>query len=114
MLISVFYSTGMRLSELIKLKEKQVDFSKSNLRFWAKEIKKGSYQRRGITDNNKDYINEKRKIFEKTDDVLLVNSKGRKLYPKYVYNKVKSILNEEVKTLDKKAHMCCDIHLLHI
>jgi len=42
-------------------------------------------------------------MFEKADDVLLVNSKGKKLYPKYAYNLVRGILTEEVKTLDKKS-----------
>ena len=34
---------------------------------------------------------------------MLVNNKGKKLYPKYAYNFVRSILTEEVKTLDKKS-----------
>ena len=42
-------------------------------------------------------------MFETTDDVLLVNSKGKKLYPKYAYNLVRNILQEEVKTLDKTS-----------
>ena len=32
MLITIFYSTGMRLSELINLKEKQVDFSQKAIK----------------------------------------------------------------------------------
>ena len=51
----------------------------------------------------RDYINEKRKVFEKSDDVLLVSPKGKKLYPKYAYNLVRSILLEKYKTLDKKS-----------
>ena len=104
MLIIIFYSTGMRLSELINLKEKQVDFSRKQLKI----LGKGNKERIIPTGVDllaviRDYINEKRKIFEKTDDVLLVSSKGKKLYPKYAYNLVRSILTEEVKTLDKKS-----------
>ena len=41
----------------------------------------------------KDYINEKRKIFEKTDDVFAGElQRGKNLYPKYAYNLVKNIL----------------------
>lgn len=111
MLITVFYSTGMRLSELINLKEKQIDFSKKQLKI----VGKGNKERiipagAGLLASIRNYINEKRKIFirqdtvgERTDDVLLVNTKGKKLYPKYAYNLVRAVLNEEVKTLDKKS-----------
>ena len=104
MLITVFYSTGMRLSELINMKEKQVDFSRKQLKI----LGKGNKERiipagEELLSTIRDYINEKRKIFEKTDEVLLVSSKGKKLYPKYAYNLVRGILNEEVKTLDKKS-----------
>ena len=104
MLITVFYSTGMRLSELINMKEKQVDFSRRQLKI----LGKGNKERiipagEKLLSTLRDYINEKRKVFEKTEDVLLVSSKGKKLYPKYAYNLVRRILNEEVKTLDKKS-----------
>ncbi len=104
MLITVFYSTGMRLSELRNLKEKQVDFSRKQLKI----LGKGNKERiipagEELLSTIRDYINEKRKVFEKTEDALLVSSSGKKLYPKYVYNLVRGILNEEVKTLDKKS-----------
>ena len=113
MLVTVFYSTGMRLSELINMKEKQVDFSRKQLKI----LGKGNKERiipagEELLFTIRDYINEKRKAFaplptdavgEKPDDVLLVSSKGKKLYPKYAYNLVKAILSEEVKHLDKKS-----------
>jgi integrase/recombinase XerC len=104
MLITVFYSTGMRLSELINMKEKQVDFSRKHLKI----LGKGNKERiipagEDLLAAIRGYIHEKRKVFEKADDVLLVNTKGKKLYAKYAYNLVRSILNEEVKTLDKKS-----------
>jgi integrase/recombinase XerC len=104
MLITVFYSTGMRLSELINLKERQVDFSRKQLKI----LGKGNKERiipAGVEllEVIKDYINEKRKMFDKSDDVLLVSSKGKKLYPKYAYSLVRSILTNEIKTLDKKS-----------
>ena len=104
MLITVFYSTGMRLSELINMKEKQIDFSRKQLKILGKGNKErlipaGEELLTGI----KDYINEKKRNFEQTDDVLLVNNKGKKLYPKYAYNLVRNILTAEVKTLDKKS-----------
>jgi integrase/recombinase XerC len=104
MLITIFYSTGMRLSELINMKEKQVDFSKKQLKILGKGNKERIIPAGGeLLSIIKEYINEKKRVFEKTDDVLLVNSKGKRLYPKYAYNLVRGILNEEVRTLDKKS-----------
>ncbi len=36
MLITLFYATGMRLTELISLREKQVDFSRSQIKVLGK------------------------------------------------------------------------------
>ncbi len=111
MLITIFYATGMRLSELINMKEKQVDFSRKQIKI----LGKGNKERiipagEELLEAIRSYFNEKRKVFarqgsvgEKTDDVFLVNAKGKKLYSKYAYNLVRGILTEEVKTLDKKS-----------
>ena len=64
MLITVFYSTGMRLSELINMKEKQVDFSKKQLKI----LGKGNKERiipagEELLTAIRGYINEKKKNF---------------------------------------------------
>ena len=102
-LISVFYATGMRLSELIGLKENQVDFSRSQI----KVLGIGSKERvipvsKGILHIIKEYQQLKTKEFEKTDDTLLVTEKGKKLYPKYAYLLVNKYLSES-STLEKKS-----------
>jgi len=102
-LITVFYATGMRLSELINLKEKQIDFSRSHI----KVLGKGNKERiipvsRPILDILSDYQQLKRKEFEKTGDTLLVTEKGKRLYPKYAYLIVNKILGES-SSLDKKS-----------
>jgi integrase/recombinase XerC len=86
------------------MKEKQVDFSRKQLKI----LGKGNKERiipAGVEllEVIKEYVNEKRKVFEKTDDVLLLNLKGKKLNPKYAYNLVRNILTDEIKTLDKKS-----------
>lgn len=104
MLITIFYATGMRLSELINLKEKQIDFYNKQV----KVLGKGKKERiipvgNSFLDEVKVYISEKRKKFERTEDFLLVTPKGKKIYPKYAYNRVRHVLSEEMKTLDKKS-----------
>lgn len=104
MLITIFYSTGMRLSELINLKENQVDFSKKQI----KVLGKGNKERlipagEKLLQEIRAYLSEKKKNFEKTDITLLVTASGKKMYTKYAYNLVKKILSSEVHTLDKKS-----------
>ncbi len=103
-LISLFYSTGMRLAELIQLKENQIDFSKKQI----KVLGKGNKERilpvsSEIIELLKDYEHLKRKEFAETDEVFLVRENGKKMYPKYAYNLVNKVLAVNVKTLDKKS-----------
>lgn len=103
MLITLFYATGMRLNELISLKEKQVDFSRSQI----KVLGKGNKERiiplnKEICDTIKEYQRLKKKDFENAGELLLVTEKGKKMYPKYAYLLVKKYLGE-VSTLDKKS-----------
>jgi integrase/recombinase XerC len=103
-LISLFYTTGMRLSELVNLKEREVDFGKRQL----KVLGKGNKERiipisQEIVIIIKDYLQHKKKEFESTDNSLLVTEKGKKMYPKYPYLLVRSFLSSEVKTLNKKS-----------
>ena len=102
-LITIFYATGMRLSELINLKDKQIDFSRSHI----KVLGKGNKERiipvsKTILEMIRDYQQLKKKDFEKTDDVLLVTEKGKRLYPKYAYLLVSKALGE-ASSLDKKS-----------
>ena len=103
MLIIIFYATGMRLSELINLREKQVDFSKSQV----KVLGKGNKERiipvsKEVVEMIKSYQQLKKKDFGKTDDTLLVTEKGKKMYPRYAWLLVNQVLGQ-ASTLDKKS-----------
>lgn len=104
MLITLFYTTGMRLSELVNLRERQIDFGKKQV----KVLGKGNKERiipvsSEILVTIREYIEKKKKEFENAEDVLLVTEKGKKMYPKYPYLLVKNFLSSEVKTLEKKS-----------
>jgi integrase/recombinase XerC len=104
MLITLFYNTGMRLSELINLKEGQVDFGKKQI----KVLGKGNKERiipisPEIIKIIKEYIQIKKRKFGNADNILLVTEKGKKMYTKYPYLVVKSFLGSELKTLGKKS-----------
>ncbi len=103
MLITIFYATGMRLSELINLRERQIDFSRSQI----KVLGKGNKERiipvsSGVIENIRSYQELKKERFEKADDFILITEKGKKLYPKYAYLLVNQVLGEAT-TLEKKS-----------
>ncbi len=104
LLLMLFYQTGMRLSELVNLKEVQVDFSKQVI----KVLGKGNKERvvpvsAELIGQFKEYRQAKRKEIENVDAVyFFVLENGKKLYPKYVYLGVKKYLSE-VTTLNKKS-----------
>lgn len=103
MLVSLFYATGMRLSELIRLKEKQVDFSRRQVKVLGKGNKERSIPlHKDVLAIIHNYVALKRKEFAEQEEELLVTEKGKKLYSKYAYLLVKQAL-AEIPTLDKKS-----------
>jgi integrase/recombinase XerC len=103
-LITLFYATGMRLSELIGLKEKQIDISRSQIRVLGKGNKERLIPVSGeivkMIQSYQDY--KKRDIADPDQDMLLVTEKGKKLYPKYAWLLVNEYL-KGVSSLDKRS-----------
>ncbi len=104
LILQLFYNTGMRQSELVNLKESQVDKGNSSI----KVLGKGNKERVIPVGNElmfllQEYVNEKRKQFENFDaQFFFINTKGKKLYARYVYNIVTKYLSL-VTTIDKKS-----------
>lgn len=103
MLITIFYNTGMRLSELIALKENQIDFGRSSI----KVLGKGNKERvipvsKETIASIREYQQLKNKEIGSKEEYLLVTEKGKKLYPKYAYLLVNHYLGA-AGTLDKKS-----------
>jgi len=104
LLLQLFYQTGMRLSELVNLKEKQVDYSKQVI----KVLGKGNKERvvpvaAELLHELKAYAQAKRKDIAQADTSLLfVLENGKRLYAKYVYLAVKKYLSA-ITTLNKKS-----------
>jgi integrase/recombinase XerC len=104
LILAILYHTGMRLSELVHLRERQVD---EGIRTF-KVLGKGNKERvipvsPALIGMVGDYKRLKRVELEAPDtEFLLVGRKGRKLYPKYVYRAVREYLTQ-VTTIDKKS-----------
>ena len=104
LIISLFYYTGMRLSELIGLKEASLDIKESKIKVLGKRNKERIIPlHREVIKLIKRYL-EARQIQlnnEKTS-YLFITNKNKKFYPKLVYNIVnKSIA--QVSTIEQKS-----------
>lgn len=107
LLIGMFYNTGVRLSELVTLKNIQLDTETATIRV----LGKGNKERMiplssSLIDEIRAYQKEKLSHFGQDSrekaDTLFINEHGRALYVKYAYLAVKKWLSL-VTTIDKKS-----------
>jgi len=107
LIFEILYQTGIRRSELINLKEKHIDKSAGNI----KVLGKGNKERIIPVNINllkciDEYILEKRREFpDFPATYLLISKKGKQLYPKYVYNVVRTNLSKVSSNLRKSPHI---------
>lgn len=102
LIVKLFYESGIRLSELINLKENQIDGSYCQIRV----LGKGNKERiipisKALLADIQLYLSEKPNRVEGVDN-LFVMKNGKALYPKKIYNAVKRLLTE-VTSLQKKS-----------
>jgi len=118
MVIEILYSTGMRLSELITLKESDVDFHHSTLKVLGKRNKERLIPfSMSLAVNLKKYLELKKihlsalsgKNVSGTADpanfqlqTLVITDSGTPAYPKLIYRIVTGSLNS-VTTLEKRS-----------
>ena len=103
LVLQLFYSTGMRLSELINLKETQIDPSYQQI----KVLGKGNKERilpveKELMDDLQLYIADKHAEFKLQVSNIFVNEKGKPLQARSVYSFVKQYLSQ-VTTIQKKS-----------
>jgi len=103
LIIDLFYSTGMRLSELIGLTDETLDLNSCTLKVTGKRDKQrlipfGSELKRSISQ----YLKIRNEQIERNSNRLLVRNDGSPLYPQMVYRMVHQKLTE-VGTLTKNS-----------
>jgi len=104
LVIEVLFGTGMRLSELLGLKNGDVDFYEESIKVLGKRKKERIIPiTKQLVAQLKTYIELKslQNFNNKTED-LFVTDKGTKVYPLFIYKLVKSYLTY-ISTQDKKS-----------
>ncbi|TVR41874.1 MAG: integrase [Bacteroidia bacterium] len=107
LLLELLYATGIRLSELIQLREQDVDPQAMRLRVYGK----GNKERilpllQHIVDLYSRYTAQKeRKFGPGRESWFFLTDKGRQLYPVFVYRKVRHYLGMVTTRTKRSPHV---------
>ena len=103
-LLELFYATGMRLSELVNLKESDIDFGNDTVKVLGKRNKERIIPITvAVKKSIRGYLSAKAGQDVKVPvPQLFVTSEGKKIYQKLVYRIVTKYLGQ-VTTLEKKS-----------
>lgn len=100
LIIELFYATGIRLSELINLKQSNVDLYLCQIKVLGKRNKERIVPFNTILkDQIQQYITAKASL---NDEFLFINKNGKQLYEKFVYRIVNTYLSQ-ITTVNKKS-----------
>ncbi|MDR2980076.1 MAG: tyrosine-type recombinase/integrase [Bacteroidales bacterium] len=103
--IELFYSTGMRLSELLNIKKNDLDFYENSVKVLGKRSKERIVPLTLVAvDVLKKYLAIGEEMFGSSNNnfFIFVTSKGKKMYPKAIYNLVRNYL-DMITTIDKRS-----------
>lgn len=111
----LLYQTGMRRSELLQLKETDIEWSLDQVRV----LGKGNKERllpvsKLLLETIQDYINEKKKLGIDAAAHLLVLEDGNPLYAGYVYRTVKKYLTATTTLSKKSPHVLRHTFATHL
>ncbi len=103
LIMDLFYNTGIRLSELVNLKDASIDHHSANL----KVLGKGNKERiiplhNTLLQDVKNYQELRQNRFDSTYESFFLTDNGKTMYHKFVYRKVKFYLSL-VTTSEKKS-----------
>ncbi|MCE1155558.1 MAG: tyrosine-type recombinase/integrase [Bacteroidales bacterium] len=101
LIIELFYMTGIRLSELVALRDTDIDTVAGEVKVTGKRNKQRILPLdTGLCERLKAYQAFRDKVVGGNPDNFFVRTNGKKMYPKLVYNIVHTIMSQ-VSTLSK-------------
>ena len=103
LIIEMFYETGIRLSELIGLDQRDVDFSLQVIKVLGKRNKQRLIPfGEELANDMQEYLAQRDTLVDVDSDAFFVKKDGKRVYRSQVYNIVKNNLSK-VTTLKKKS-----------
>jgi len=116
LIINIFYSTGIRLSELIGIQISKIDFANYQLKVLGKRNKERIIpMSQQLISSIKDYI-KLRDSFQivENEDVLFITKKGKQIYPSLVYGKINYYISTVTKKVKRSPHVIRHTFATHL
>ncbi|MEQ9285934.1 MAG: tyrosine-type recombinase/integrase [Cyclobacteriaceae bacterium] len=115
-IMELFYSTGIRLSELIGITDQSVSFYDQTVKVLGKRNKERVIPLTNETvDTIKAYIAKRNELFGgSSENFLLVTDTGKKCYPMMVYRTVKKYLGVITRSSKKSPHVLRHTFATHL
>ena len=105
-ILEMFYTTGMRLSELIGLDDVDVDFSAKQIKVTGKRNKQRLIPfGEELAEDLLIYIKVRNEAFPEGADAFFVLENGKRMYPMQVYRLVRRNLSKVVSLKKKSPHV---------
>ena len=106
LIVEMFYVTGMRLSELINLKDGNVDFSAQVMKVTGKRNKQRLIPfGEELKEDMNAYLDLRDKEISGSPEAFFVRKDGKSLYPRMVYLLVRQSLSKVVTLKKKSPHV---------
>lgn len=116
LILELFYGTGIRLSELINLKESQVNLRDRTIKVLGKRNKERvipfGVNLVSLIESYRDM--KKKEVGTKDHTYLLVTNQGKKLYPVMVHRTVKKRLNNFTSVEKRSPHVLRHTYATHL
>ena len=105
LIIEMFYATGIRRSELINLKLKDVDLNNKTIKVLGKRNKERYIPLLNfVTKSIKNYL-IKKEVIKSDSEYLFITSKGKKIYDSLVYRVIKNYFSGVSLKVKKSPHI---------
>jgi integrase/recombinase XerC len=116
LILELFYATGIRLSELITLKESQIDLRNRTIKVLGKRNKERVIPfAKSVVHNIEAYrIRRNKEVVLKDHGFFFVTNKGEPCYPMMVYRSVKKYLNLYTSAEKISPHVLRHTYATHL
>lgn len=105
--LELLFGTGIRLAELLQIREEHIDFYSGNVRIFGKRNKERLVPlNKSLATLLRHYIGEKNKqLFDNNSPYLIVTKKGKDAYPSLIYDIVTRYLSTISSQQTKSPHV---------